>query len=260
MADEISAEELARLLQAGDMSEAVNISNAVPRGDEPPAAKADMGGLLGIGRAGDSIRANAHLLGDTSVGRIAQSLARAVTGKTPYAGPGLRREDYTDDPEARQPIEPMINDMGNVADVMSMGSLPLVAMRGAERSALGIGVPPRMEGAGVTFKSGGGRPANSNVSQAEVIANLPPPLSATDRIYQNHVRPLKMSPDEMLKSEPMWSTAANVSEARGVPLSDAFAEVANDVFRKMSANRYMTPRMARVFIARERAHLREVEP
>ncbi len=258
MADEISPEELAHLLRAGDMSEAVNISNVVPRGNEPPATKAQMGGLLEIGKAGDSIRANAHLLGDTSVGRIAQSLARAITGKTPYAGPGLRREDYTDDPEARQPIEPMINDMGNVADVMSMGSLPAVAIRGAQRNALGIGIPPKMEGVGITFRTTEKHPANSNVSQAEVIADLPPPLSTNDRIYQNYAK--SMSPDEMLKSEPVWSASANLSESKGISPGEAFAEIANDMFRRMGANRYMTPRAARVYMARERAHLREVEP
>ncbi len=252
MADEISPEELAHLLRAGDMSEAVNISNAVPRGDGPMAAKADMGGLLGIGRAGDSIRANVHLLGDTSVGRIAQSLVRAITGKTPYAGPGLRREDYTDDPEAKQPIEPMINDMGNVADVMSMGSLPSVAMRGAQRSALGIGIPPKVEG--VTFATTEKRPANANVSQAEVVANLPQ-LSANDRIYQNYVK--SMTPDEMLKSEPVWSASSNLASSKGISPGEAFAEVANDMFRRMGANRFMTPRAARVYMARERGHLGE---
>lgn len=97
--------------------------------------------LLAMGQAGDTLKKNAPLLAETAPGRIAKSLMRFASGGTPYAGPGLRREDYSDDPEARQPVEPMINDAMNAADVMSMGSLPVAAMRGVEPGALGIGVP-----------------------------------------------------------------------------------------------------------------------
>lgn len=104
----------------------------------------DTRNMLAMGRAGDDLRNNAPLLMDTAPGRVARAIGRAATGNTPYVGPGLRREDYTDDPEARQPIEPMINDAMNVADVMSLGSLPSVALKGAQRGALGIGVPPKV--------------------------------------------------------------------------------------------------------------------
>ncbi len=134
-----SPDELARLLWERGVAEANR-----PPVHQTEADVAPLSGMLAMGRAGDNIRKNAPLFLDTAPSRIAQALHRAATLQTPYAGPGLRKEDYTDDPEAKQPIEPMINDAGNVAEIISMGSLPSIAMRGAERSALGIGVPPKL--------------------------------------------------------------------------------------------------------------------
>lgn len=91
--------------------------------DDPRAALL----AASMGRAGDTLKKNAPLLMDTGPGRISQALGRVASGNTPYAGPGLRREDYTDDPSAPQPVEPMLNDAMNVADVMSMGAMPMAA-------------------------------------------------------------------------------------------------------------------------------------
>jgi len=95
--------------------------------------------------------------------------------------------------------------------------------------------------------------ANVNTSKAEVLADLPPPLPPSDRIWQNYVK--RMGPDEMLKSEPVWSAAENLSAAKGISPSEAFAEVANDMFGRMGANRFMTPAQAKMHMARERGIL-----
>jgi hypothetical protein len=209
--------------------------------------------LMGIGRAGDTLRKNAPLLADTGPGRIAQAIGRVVTGQTPIPPHGMRREDYTDDPNAPQPIEPLVNDAMNVADVMSMGSLPAVAMRGAQRGALGVGVPPKEPFRIQPQDIRAPKAANVNTSKAEVLADLPLPLPPSDRIWQNYVK--RMGPDEMLKSEPVWSTAENLSAAKGISPSEAFAEVANDMFGRMGANRFMTPAQAKMHMARERGVL-----
>jgi hypothetical protein len=151
---ETPEQRLARLLMAqggeGDpwqrgVEAANQAGTMMPTPPDPRASTM----LMGMGRAGDDIRKNAPLLADTGPGRIAQALVRVSTGQTPIPPHGMRREDYSDDPNAPQPIGPLVNDAMNVADVMSMGSLPAVAMRGAQRGALGIGIPPKMEGTGV---------------------------------------------------------------------------------------------------------------
>jgi hypothetical protein len=458
--------------------------------------------MMSIGRAGDTLRKNAPLLADTGPGRIAQALTRVVTGQTPIPPHGMRREDYTDDPNAPQPIEPLVNDAMNVADVMSLGSMPMatkgaagifggrlavtadhqalnraqaMAKAGAPREAIwndtgwfkggddkwrfeipdnkakltrdwltsSLDTSPNkvaankyalLEGAikhpdafdaypdtrmmgyrgrfeygpdtilqrktdtgEIAVGAGGGhyipsrdsidaggfgydRPqakagvlsttlhelqhaiqsregfvpgaspsdfmyqnsplfkyrgplntaeqayrrvagevearnvqarmnmtpeerrakppwltedvpagqqifgaqapvgpqmsagippkepfriqpqdirapkaANVNTSKAEVLADLPPPLSPSDRIWQNYVK--RMGPDEMLKSGPVWSAAENLSAAKGISPSEAFAEVANDMFGRMGANRFMTPAQAKMHMARERGVL-----
>jgi hypothetical protein len=103
------------------------------------------------------------------------------------------------------------------------------------------------------------RPANTNPAQAEVISGLPPPLTANERIYNNYVRSLRMTPDEMLKSEPVWSTAANLAQERGMPPHEAFAQVVNDMYQRMGANQYITPQQAKLLMARERGQIVPVE-
>ena len=94
------------------------------------------------------------------------------------------------------------------------------------------------------------RPANLNTSQAQVKQSLPPPKAFMDRIWDNYAK--NMTPEEFLKSEPAWSGAARLSEAQGISESEAFAQLANEMFSRMGANHFMTPQTARKFMGQER--------
>lgn len=94
------------------------------------------------------------------------------------------------------------------------------------------------------------KPANQNASRKEIIESLPPPKSFMDRIWDNYAK--RMTPDEFLESEPLWGGAKNLSEASGISESEAFAQIANEIFGRMGANRYMTPQNARSYIGRAR--------
>ena len=105
------------------------------------------------------------------------------------------------------------------------------------------------------FASQPGGAANQNVSQAEVKAMLPPPLSRAERDWQNYGR--RMSPDDVLGSEPVWSWA-NLYQQQGLGRAEGFADAANDFWQRMGANRYITPEQARRHMAVEEAKMRGI--
>ena len=123
-------------------------------------------------------------------------------------------------------------------------------------SPFGYGSPSRLAGGGGGFRLGSIQPpsaANANASLDEIRAMLPEPLSVNERIWQNYVRPLKMTPDEMLASEPVWSAALERGAGNLQRTHAAFADIANDMFSRMGVNRYMTPETARLYMNAERA-------
>ena len=83
-----------------------------------------------------------------------------------------------------------------------------------------------------------------------IVDRVGPPVQFLDRIWNNYAS--RMSPDEFLKSEPLWSSAQQVSDQMGMSYAGAFAHVANAMFSRMGANRHLTDEAARRFIARER--------
>jgi hypothetical protein len=117
----------------------------------------------------------------------------------------------------------------------------------AVRGSLGAGggkmMQPTEKGLAVSDFVEPARPANSNYG-------LPEPLSFKDRIWQNYTR--RMSPEEALQSEAIWSGAKQLAKERGIPESHAFAELANDYFARGGHNRFMTPEVARRFMGEAR--------
>lgn len=93
------------------------------------------------------------MLAQSGPAQKAQTYARALMDAARHPGDaysgrepaylGLRREDFSDDPNAPQPNARAIASGVTLGDVMSMGSMPVAAMAGAERGALGVGVPPK---------------------------------------------------------------------------------------------------------------------
>lgn len=105
----------------------------------------------------------------------------------------------------------------------------------------------------------GGTPpdaANSNKSQAQIKAELPEPLSRADRDWQNYG--VRMHPDEVLNSEVVWG-AGRLGAEQGLGRAESFAQAANDLWRRMGANRYITPEQARRHIAVEEGRMRGIK-
>ena len=126
--------------------------------------------------------------------------------------------------------------IGRAADMAGLlaGGAPITA----ERGALGaFGGKPRM-----------GIPANMNVSQKEIIEMIPPPLSRMDRDWQNYGRFMK--PDDVLDSEVVWG-AGNLGAEQGLGRAESFASAANDLWKRMGANRFITPELARKYMLRQ---------
>jgi hypothetical protein len=69
--------------------------------------------------------------------------------------------------------------------------------------------------------------------------DLPPPKSFTDRIWDNYAK--GMSEREFLRSEPLWSGAANLSEKTGVPQHEAFSKIANEMSVRRGSGQYVSP-------------------
>ncbi|HEX4828318.1 MAG TPA: hypothetical protein VFV12_08835, partial [Xanthobacteraceae bacterium] len=109
-----------------------------------------------------------------------------------------------------------------------------------------------------SYEFGGepGKPANVNTSQKEIIENLPPPLSLSERTWRNYAS--RMTPDEMMHSEAVWGGARRIAEETGMPESEAFAQLLNDMWGRAGANRHITPAQARRFMGQERG-IRAVE-
>jgi hypothetical protein len=115
---------------------------------------------------------------------------------------------------------------------------------------------PAIRRGGVSLTEGAPPPpSNVNVSQQQVRDMIPEPLPRQDRDWQNYGR--NMSPDEVMGSEPVWGAAAT---AEGQGRAEAFAEAANDMWRRMGANRYITPEIARRYMATEEAKMRGIAP
>ncbi len=91
--------------------------------------------------------------------------------------------------------------------------------------------------------------ANTNTSQAEIKASIQP-LSLKDRNWQNYGS--NMHPDEVLTSEPVWGGARRLAEEKGIPAHEAFADLANDLWQRMGANRYISPEMAKSYMRIQR--------
>lgn len=81
---------------------------------------------------------------------------------------GLRREDYTDDPTAPDPNEHMTQGAVSLADVMSMGGLPMAAVSGTERGALGIGAVPKFPQNWRSFTESGRREQSYDKTMAAI--------------------------------------------------------------------------------------------
>ncbi len=77
-----------------------------------------------------------------------------------------------------------------------------------------------------------------------------PPLSLMDRNWQNYGQHMK--PDDVVSSEAVWGGARRLSEETGVPVQNAFAQLANDMWQRMGANRYITPDSARREMGKQR--------
>jgi len=100
-------------------------------------------------------------------------------------------------------------------------------------------------------------PANTNVSQAQVKAMLPEPLSRRERDWQNYGK--HMSPDDVLGSEVVWSAAA-LGQESGLGRAEEFAAAANDLWKRMGANRYITPELAERYMRVEEAKAKGIGP
>jgi len=97
------------------------------------------------------------------------------------------------------------------------------------------------------------RPANQNVSQEEVRRMIPEPLTLEERAWQNYGR--QMHPDDVMKSESVWGGAKRIAEQHGISEAEGFAHMANDLWKRMGANRYMSPEMAKRYMRVERARM-----
>jgi hypothetical protein len=82
---------------------------------------------------------------------------------------------------------------------------------------------------------------------------LPEIKSWEDQQWDNYVK--RMSPDELLTSETLWGGAKRLSDDVGISESEAFAQLANRFWRRMGANRYITPELAKRYMKVERAKL-----
>jgi hypothetical protein len=71
------------------------------------------------------------------------------------------------------------------------------------------------------------------------IEALPGPKPFLNRIYDNYAK--HMSEAEFLKSEPLWSGAANMSEAQGIPQHESFANIANEISKMRGSGQYLSP-------------------
>lgn len=98
--------------------------------------------------------------------------------------------------------------------------------------------------------------ANNNPSQAEIIDSLPSPLTLEERTWQNYGR--WMTPDEVLPSKAVWGGASDLveaSKAAGAPIryAEAFAYLANGLWSRMGANKYISPALAQKYIIEQRS-------
>lgn len=149
------------------------------------------------------------------------------------------------DPETGMPTREAVERAGDVAGTAVLGGMPM-----AERGALGM-TGGRLKAPGVSFEPAQApKPANVT-SNRDIVENVvPSPKSLLDRVYDNYTK--RMTPDEMLKSEPVWGTAKLIAERDGVPEAQAFADLANDYYAKHGINQFMSPNAARKFLAQER--------
>lgn len=115
---------------------------------------------------------------------------------------GLRREDFTDDPNAPDPNEHLTRGAVSLADAMSMGSMPVAAISGAEHGAFGIGVPPKIHG------QGGPKIPTIGEANAPVAANR-------NAGYQ---RTPGAAP-EPANTNPRWGDLAQTNQKTGAALS-----------------------------------------
>jgi hypothetical protein len=145
----------------------------------------------------------------------------------------------------------------------------------AQRKALAATEPERITGAAVRYKGEVYwrrlgvlnqedfehelRAANQNRSpeeiQAEIKNNLPEPLSYFERSWQNYGQHL--SPDDVLQSEVTWG-AANLAADAGTGRAEGFAAMANYLWNRMGANRYISPDLARRYMAVEEGRMRGI--
>lgn len=96
------------------------------------------------------------------------------------------------------------------------------------------------------------RAANLNDAAAAPMG-LPGPLSLSERTWQNYASKLR-DPEEVLQLDALWSPRDGVNPA------EHFAGLANDMWQRMGANRYMTPEMADRYMRIERGKLAGIQP
>jgi len=146
-------------------------------------------------------------------------------------------------------------------------SLPQTILRGLNMGMQGqgaaLGAMPTIEGVpnlSIGRTAAAPRPANiAGMSQAEIKNMLEAqrqPETYADYVY-NKVRSWA-TPDDILNSDALWYMAQQKANT-GVDFSQAFADLANEVWSRMGANRYITPRMAQSHINRERASLAGIQ-
>lgn len=157
-------------------------------------------------------------------------------------------------------IKQEISELRRISDPFPNPNSAAAGIGPAGGPVLGSGATDKRTGgilAGLMTKpSSISQPANINTSQAEIAASIHP-LSRKDRDWQNYGR--HMTPEDVLDSEVVWGAAALAKDAGG-GRAEAFAAAANDLWGRMGANQYISPELARKYIARKEAEARGFNP
>lgn len=176
-------------------------------------------------------------------------------------------------PEWAHFVEGMVGSRGlgstgpSLVDVMPVGAAfgAQEALRAGDPQGAAMAILPTMGGfARTTMREGGAAlrglspPANDAMRMRPASGlDLPPPLTPLERNWQNYGK--RMSPDDVLTSEAVWGHATRGAEA-GLGRAESFAQAANDLWQRMGANRYVSPDMARRYIAQEESRMRGFTP
>ena len=68
------------------------------------------------------------------------------------------------------------------------------------------------------------------------------------------------SPEQILKSGTIYGGAKHLAQLGNIPVNEAFAMIANKIFQRIGANRYITPQQANYYINQIRGGLKVVVP